>query len=261
MNSFDLPDKGVNTDRTVDFPSAIVPFLSLTSLYIEKKMKSMTTAVSVFATAAICAAASATTVDVQFTGTGPGQGVNIVSPGFNGGVFAGVILINATNSSNTVAFQNGAYAVFCCDLYQYANGGVNQYNVVPVSTMPTSAPMGAAAAQAINDMYVFAAGNQYLTADYATAFQLAVWEVVTDFGFGLDLSTGLVQASGYNGTVGAISSALFASINGLGNANIQGVSSIYHQDYIVENSGNIPAPGAMALVGLAGLIGNRRRHA
>jgi MYXO-CTERM domain-containing protein len=221
----------------------------------------MSVAASILAAAIATGAQAVTTVDVQFTGVGYGSAVNVISPGITGGVFAGNILISATNSSNTGEFQNGNYSVFCCDLYQWASGNVNPYFVVPIQFIPTSAPMGPGAAAAIHDMYAFANGAQYTSNDWATAFQLSIWEVVSDWGGPMDFNNGAFQANGFNGTVAAITNALFASIGSGGQANLIGVANEAYQDYIVENAGPVPSPGALALVGLSGLIGSRRRRA
>ncbi len=221
-------------------------------------MKNLTLTASILATATACAGASASVVDVQYNGVGYNQVVTVTSPGYSGGVHAGQLLITATNSSDTNAFANGNYTVFCGDLFQFTSGGPNQYSVVGVAQVPDSAPMGAAKAAAIGDLYAFANGAQFGTdADYACAFQLAIWETVFDFGGGLSTANGLFQASGYSSATGTYLAGLLGSIGTTGGASLVGLQSPAYQDFIVQ----VPGPGSLALLGFGGLVGMRRRRA
>lgn len=221
-------------------------------------MKHTPLALSVLAASALSAGASAVvTVDVTYNGTGYGEVVSVTSPGYSGGVNAGQLLFTAANSSDTNVFANGSYISFCADLYQFTNAGPNQYGVIGVDQLPTSAPMGAATAAAVSELYAFAAGAQYgVDSAYACAFQLAIWEVVTDYA-SLDINAGAFTATGYSAQAGIYLAALLASVDGSGSANILGLSNDTYQDFIVE----VPAPGAFALLGVAGLVKSRRRRA
>ncbi len=187
--------------------------------------------------------------------------VSISSPGYSGGVYSGQQILSVTNSSNTSSFANGNYMVYCGDFYQFSPGGPVQYSVASVSQIPDSAPMGAAKAAAIADLYAFANGAQFTgDAAYACAFQLAVWEVIADFGGPLGVGSGSFQASGYSAQAGIDLAALLAAVGSGGSANLVALKSLTNQDYIVDLGGNVPSPGSAALLGLSGLISSRRRR-
>jgi MYXO-CTERM domain-containing protein len=214
-----------------------------------------TTLGSLIACGAIAGLAGAATVDVTYNGIGYGEVVNIVSPGYSGGVNCGQLLLTLANSgSGSVA--NGNYIAFCTDVYQGTNTGPHPYSILPVAALPLNAPMGAAAQTALEELYAYAAGAQYGNdAAYACAFQLAVWEIVNDLG-NLDLSNGAFQASGYSAAAAGHLAGMFAAIGLGGYADIVGLGNETYQDYIIE----VPGPGALALVGMAGIVGRRRRR-
>lgn len=210
----------------------------------------------------LAAAAQADFVDVQYTGTGVGYNVNVLSPGFNGNVFAGQILTTLTNSTAGPNYGNlnGNWIVFCCELPQYVNGASIPYEVLPVSSVPLAGPMGAAAATAISEVYFAAAGTQYGgDSDLAAAFQIAVWELALDYAGGPagvgDLGVGNFQVSGTTAATDAYLAALLGAVGSGNTAAILGLGNESAQDFIIE----VPAPGAIALLGVAGLVGRRRR--
>ncbi len=112
-------------------------------------------------TLALSSLAQADFVDVLFTGVGAGANVNVTSPVYNGGVFAGQLNLTLTNSSAGPNYGNldGNRIGFCCELAQFVGGNAT-YAAVPVSQAPMSAPMGAVRASAIADLYAYAAGAQ-----------------------------------------------------------------------------------------------------
>lgn len=213
---------------------------------------------------ALATAAQADFVDVAYTGQGVGQNVTVTSPNFNGGVFAGQIFLSLTNSTGGPNYPNldGNWIVFCCELPQYVNSNSNPYEVVPVANVPLTAPMGAFAAAAIGDIYAAAGGAQYGNdADLAAAFQIAIWELSIDYAGGPagigDASAGNFQVTGMNAGTTAYLAALLAAVGNTSGAWIAGLANESYQDFIIE----LPAPGAVALLGLAGLVGTRRRRA
>lgn len=223
--------------------------------------------------AMLSAPALADTVDVKFLGTGAGTSVKINLNGNQTNVFAGQLIHQFSNGTGAGAQLSGTYVTFCTDLTEYVTSTTKTYNVVGIEDMPNSAPMGAAKAQAIADLYAYAAGSQIALAatdNIAAAFQIAVWEIVTDFNAlavnnGLSLSAGSLKVTKTNGsslgstltsTIAAMFSALGTNASGSG---ILGVSRAGSQDQLVVVP--LPAPGILALAGLGGVVALRRRFA
>jgi MYXO-CTERM domain-containing protein len=207
--------------------------------------------------ASFATVASADFTDVSFISQGYAQSVTIVSPGYNGSIVAGQLFVSLANSTGGSGYLDGNHIAFCADVYQTVNAGPDPYEIVSVSALPSNAPMGAAAASGVVDLYAFAAGSQYGTdADLACAFQLAMWEVINDYG-SLDINTGNFQATGMTGATAAYLNLLLAAVGTNGSASLLGLTNLDLQDMIIE----VPAPGAIALFGLAGLVGRRKRRA
>ena len=214
----------------------------------------------------VSAAANASLVTVQGTGTGAGRNVSVTHGTTTASVFAGQIRLTLTGS--TGQNLNGLWTSFCTELSQfiYINGAAQTYTVLPVSDLPIpGAGMGTVRSSAIARMYAAAAGSQFGTnSDIAAAFQIAVWEVSMDYdGTAASLNTGVGSFKG-NSLTAAINghlSNLFAAASNTGGvgSNILGIGNATYQDQILDLSNGIPAPGAMALLGLAGVVGGRRR--
>ncbi len=215
---------------------------------------------------AIAGIASADQVDMVYTGSGAGQWVKVVSPGYNGDLYAGQLLVNITNS--TGVNLDGNWMTYCADLFQTVYDNYATYEVLNVSDIPLTDPMGAVKSAAIHDMYAFAAGYQYSADnDFAAAFQLAIWEVVYDYNGGpktlADMYAGLFQAtstdnSPLNGGISAAISALFGAIGSNGQANLIGLGNESWQDQILE----VPGPGVLGIGALSLVMaGARRRRA
>jgi len=229
----------------------------------------MRTTLSAAAALALAAAgASADVISVQFTGTQSGQSVKIASPSYNGNVFAGQL--KHTLSAGP-AWLNGNWITYCVDLAQHVTSSAQTYDIVSVSSLPDSSPMGLAKAAAIRDLYVYSNGAQLTTGtsnDYAAAFQLALWEIVTDYnpsvtGGNLSLTAGSFTAKKTDGSalatgVTSVASTLFSKIGAAPESPITllGLRSGTAQDQVIP----VPAPGAATLAGLGLLaIAGRRR--
>lgn len=236
--------------------------------------------IKTIAVAAVIAASSGTVladqIDVRFTGTGRGQNVRITYPTPSGpasqNVFAGQLLHDLRNGTGVAAGLSGVYTTFCTDVAQYVTSTTRRYDVVSISLLPSSDPMGADKAAAILDLYNFAAGtvlSSGVSNEMAAAFQLALWEIVTDYNPGvgrtsLNVTNGGFRATQTNGS--ALSSGVNTHLNslfnaigttGAGGAVLLGLSSGSAQDQILTTV--IPAPGALALAGM-GLMGLARRR-
>ncbi len=214
---------------------------------------------------AMTAAASADQVDLVYTGAGAGQWVTVVSPGYNGDLYAGQINVNIANSGGWNL--DGNWIVFCSDLYQTVYDNYSKYQVMALQDIPLSDPMGIVKANAIRDMYTAAAGFQYTNDnDFAAAFQLAIWEIVYDFNGGIktlaDIYGGAFQATAIgggalNGGMSAALTFLFASIGNTNqSAQLLGLGSEFWQDQIIE----VPGPGALSIGALSVLMAGRRRR-
>lgn len=226
--------------------------------------------------ATIAAAASAApTVDVKFLGVGQGQNVTITFNGNNQNVFVGQLRHQLSNASAGYEWLNGEHRTYCTDLYQYVTSTTKSYTIEQVENMPGASPMGLAKANAIRALFAVANANVNTISasnDYATGFQLAIWEIVTDYSgsnFAINSSnftSGNFKAKQTNGSalttgvVSVASSAYNAAMNYLQtngqDTTLLGIASGTSQDQLLR----VPTPGALALAGFGGLLCTRRRR-
>jgi hypothetical protein len=223
------------------------------------------------AAAAVACTASAqptNTVEMRFVDDGLGRIITLLGPQA-GGVFTfpiGQYLYEFRNGVGDGAFLEGTLTTFCIDLTAANPPGWATFDVLPVADSPKPGPaMGSAKAQAIVDVFVGADGRQYTDADWAAAFQMALWEIVYDFdgsnASSLDVTAGNVQfisPAPYFPTVLSNFNTLRSFIGTNSTLDIlRGVTHNDFQDQLVI----IPAPGAVALATLGfGLALVRRRR-
>jgi hypothetical protein len=170
---------------------------------------------------------------------------------------------------------NGTFRTYCTDLSQTVVSGVDSFSIVELTAMPDSSPMGTAKANAIKDMFAYTSNSVTTNSasnDLATAFQLAVWEIVKDFNTasannGLSITSGSFSAKKTDGS--ALSSGvttilgnlLAAAGTGSHSSNtglvIKGISNECYQDQIITRV--VPAPGVAGLGLIGGLAMARRR--
>lgn len=230
----------------------------------------------VVAIASFCAVsaglANADTVDMRFLGTGSGRNVRVTDGDRTFNVFAGQLRHSFSNGTGLGASLSGEMITYCTDLSQYVSSTTRSYSVVPVESAPVGIAMGSDKARAIASLYDYAMGVHLTSStsnDLGAAFQLAVWEVVSDYNYNigaasLSLSTGNFRASQTNGSavwssVSNLLNGFFAHTNNssFSPSGLRAIASGSYQDQLVV----VPAPGAGILAGLGmALIAKRTRR-
>lgn len=236
-------------------------------------------ALSAIALVALSAVANAETVEMKFTGTGKGTNVKITQNTNTMTVFAGQLKHTIQNGTGAASVLNGNQTTFCSDIYEVVTSTFKTYDVTALSAVPDTAPMGVDKQNAIIKMYL-AYGNSALSSsasnELAAAFQVAIWEIASDFNAAvglssLNLTSGNFKASQTSGSAftGAIATNLTnlfaAAVSTTPSDTVLSVYGLRHataQDQIVALQGNvlIPAPGSGLLAGLGILCMSRRRR-
>ncbi|XVJ57870.1 MAG: hypothetical protein HEQ23_00150 [Tepidisphaera sp.] len=222
--------------------------------------------------AAAAASANAGFVDMKFLGTGEGSSVRISHFGNQRNVFAGQLRHQIANGTGSEAALNGDHRTFCADIAQYVSSSFTPYEVVEIEQVSNVSPMGNVKAGAIRAIYT-AAGSSAIasnaTASLAAAFQLAVWEIVTDYNGtagSLSITAGDFRATKTDGsslsaTVLGHLTTLFAAATSSneGSPQLAGLRSGSAQDQLVMGF-SIPTPGTAVLAGFGVLCLGRRRR-
>ncbi len=227
------------------------------------------TIIAIAGTIAAASAATADHIDMKFNGTGQGRNVWTSFNGNARNLFAGQLRHQVTGGEGLGAELAGDYNTFCADLYEYVTSSNVEYEIVPLREVPGNAPMGADRAAAVRDLFAATGGDATLgtaTKDYAAAFQIAVWEIVSDYdanvGAGsLNLSDGTFRAGQNNNT--ELNSGIMDHVNDLfgavggsyGPATVIAVTRNGAQDQLFA----VPAPATAGLL-LGGLAFGRRRR-
>lgn len=235
----------------------------------------MRSVIAMTAVLAAAGAAAADSVDLTYTGSGNGRSFSVEINGVATNVFAGQLNFAVVNGSGSTGVQlNGPLMTYCIDVLEPVGAGQNTYDLAALEDAPVTAggiapAMGVEKAAAIARLYTAAGGDQFASDNnFAAAFQLAVWEIISDFGTTgatLDINNGdfEVTSSINSGTQSVLtgllaaaaddSVATFAGLGALTNSGMQ------DQLYAVA----VPLPGAagLAAVGLAGMVVTRRRRA
>lgn len=226
------------------------------------------------------ATAHAEQMTMTFTGLGPSKTVGInynANRSFNAGPVSSYSNYLAGLMKWNTAW--GQRTTFCTQLKENVwNGLTVTYDIVDVKDVPDwdpkPGPMGEVKAQLVRELYskfyesVRASNDSNLHA----AFQLALWEIthenltINNAGGAagqLNLGLGALQANTGNNSsvVGAASSMLGvlggASNSGWNDGRLRGLSHATAQDQLIIVP--IPAAVGLAALGVAGVIGLRRR--
>jgi hypothetical protein len=231
---------------------------------------------------AVPQAARADTVSLSFVGNGTGRNVHVSLGAQSWDTFAGRLIHHRSNGTASLNGPPQNIVTFCTDLLQNHTATPATYNSSSVATLSGNGGttnLGFAKQQAIYDMFAAAAGRQYtLGQDYASAFQIAVWEVVYNFSptapnHGLDVTSGTFHVTQQGGA--ALSSSMMNVINSLfasiGHANgtnghLLGLQSTPYQDQLFDTRDGfvVPLPASfwpgMAGLGTAVLVTWRKKR-
>lgn len=215
----------------------------------------------------------ADTVDMRFVGTGDGRNVRLHKTDGDQNVFAGQLIHEITAGTGYGASLIGTYITFCPDIFQQVTSSGATYTLVGVAALPDSPmqpAMGVSKAQMIYDLSVSLSGLQFAPGignNLAAAYQIAVWEIVSDYDpmlglASLDLNGGTLSITNTDdspidgGTLTAYNQLLSLVGSGSSGSGFLGLASGSAQDQIMM----IPAPGS-AVAGLGLLVlGARRRR-
>ncbi|CAN5758598.1 hypothetical protein BH11PLA1_BH11PLA1_21450 [soil metagenome] len=240
-------------------------------------MKSTTTTstrAALLAAAALTAGAAvahADMADMKFTGTGAGSNVRLTLDGANMNVFAGQLKHTIQNITGPAALA-GEKLTFCSDILQHVTSSFAAYDIYALPTVPPLFPSATDKVNALNGLFQnFGASALAVNAnnDLAAAFQVAVWEIVSDYdGTAASLSltgghllTAKTDGSPLGGAILTNLNSMFAAASASSSAS--GAISVYAfvngtaQDQLVAI---VPAPGTAALAGLGLLCMGRRRR-
>lgn len=233
-------------------------------------MKTRTTAA--LALLALAAAAHADSVEMRYTGSGAGRGVSVRIDGNLHNLHAGQLNHEILARNGSTAPNLGALVTYCVDIYEHVSTQSQTYQVADLTDAPVApgnTGMAQHQADAIGRLYTYANGQQYGSSNnFAAAFQLAIWEIVSDMDAeSSTLTVGSGDFRAYNLTAGT--TAYLNTLLGVATnltiaplANLRALTNDGAQDQLYD-SVVVPLPGAagLAAVGLAGvgLMGRRRR--
>jgi hypothetical protein len=232
----------------------------------------MKTTLAAATLATIASFASADVVTMKFVGTGAGQNVKWkLNGGSEQSTFAGQLRHSITGGTGVGADWIGDHNLYCTDLFQYVAGSYSTFNIVTPDVAPGSSPMGADRAQALYDVFSVFTDSAMISGignEFAAAFQVAIWEIVTDYNAGVGISSINVDSGNFkltkvNGSSSRTSTFnnylgdIFGAIGANANDNVVALTNGGAQDQLFY----VPAPGPLALAGAGMFMLARRRRA
>jgi hypothetical protein len=202
------------------------------------------------------------------------------SAGYSWNSTGSMTLWSVRAQQHIFAESNGNQTLtWCTEVYQGVNlGNTYTFNVTAAENAPSGpvapGPMGAAKGGVVRDLFArwinattgYVNGSSSDRDAKSAAFQVVLWEIThenftatTSQGIlgQLSLTTGAFRAN-LSGASASWYNQIVASLGagGFQNADIYGLTNDMAQDQIAIA---VPAPGALALLGLAGLTKRRRR--
>lgn len=199
-------------------------------------------------------AANAGTINVSYQGPGPFGVPNLskpVSVDYQQGHVIGTIQSGPFRLTGSKGF--GDFMAFCVELTQSMKNKQSYY-------LWDNSYYGATVDAAVEKLFNFAFGD-VTNATKGAAFQVALWEIISDNNY--DLSAGQFKVTGTSASV--LSTAQYY-LDNLASATTGAYKMIYmdsetSQDLVTVAPVPVPAAGGMLLLGLGGLAAARRRKA
>ena len=229
----------------------------------------MSAMVSVAAICGIAGLAQADTVEMRFVSSGHARQVHVRGVA-DVNVNAGELIHEFRNGTGGASGLSGQIATFCTEVTQLVNSSWRTYTMVNTGDAPMpGSGMGETKATMLAHLYSVANGQQHTSSNFAAAFQMMIWEIVYDFDEAaldgnLSRTEGNIRFTGgdsHFGTVSAIFNDLrtsLMSINGMPTAELRALVNGGSQDQLITIP--LPSVGAMAGLGLLGVMGTRRRR-